>query len=57
MILIVHLRLNTITLLELSHHLSRFICSQTYFLAVLPLDDILSVFDAQQFARDRLGAF
>ena len=55
-ILLVHLCLNTITLLELSHHLSRFIGSQTYFLAVLPLDEIVPVFDAQQFARDRLGA-
>src|SRR6266850_4352672 len=56
-ILLVHLRLNPITLLDLSHHLGLFIYSQTYFLAVLPLDEILPVSDAHQFALDRRGAF
>ena len=56
-ILIVHLRLNTITLLDLSDHLGRFICVQTYLLAVLHLDEIVPVFDAEQFALDRIGAF
>ena len=56
-ILFVHLRLDTITLLDFSRHLGRFICMQTDFLAVLHLDEIVPVFDAGQFALDRLGAF
>src|SRR6185295_16081467 len=56
-ILCVYLRLNMITLLDFSRHLGRFICMQTYLLAVLHLDEIVSVFDAGQFALDRLGAF
>ena len=56
MILIVHLRLNMITLLDFSRHLGSFICMQTYFFAVLHLDEIVPVFDAGQFALDRLGA-
>jgi len=56
-ILIVHLRLNTITLLDFSYHLGSFICMHTYFLAVLHLDEIVPVFDAGQFALDRLRAF
>lgn len=47
MILIVHLRLNTITLLDFSHHLGSFICMQTYFFPVLHLDEIVPVFDAE----------
>jgi hypothetical protein len=56
-ILIVHLRLNTVTLLDFPHHLGRFIGMQTYFFTVLHLDEIVPVFDASQFALDRLGAF
>src|SRR6185295_9574131 len=54
-ILIVHLRLYAIPLLDLSDHLGRFICMKTDFLAVLPLDEVVSLFDAEQFARDHFG--
>ena len=53
----IHLRFNTIPLFDFSRHLGCFICMQTDFLAVLHLDEIVPVFDAEQFALDRLGAF
>ena len=56
-ILIVHLCLNAIALLYFSSHLGGFIGMQTYFFAALHLDEIVPIFDANQFARDRLGAF
>jgi hypothetical protein len=46
-ILIIHLCLNTITLLDFSHHLGSFIGLQPYLRAVLHLDEIVPVFDAE----------
>jgi len=57
MILSVHLCLNAIALLYFSSHLGRFIGMHAYFFAALHLDEIVPIFDADQFARDRLGAF
>ena len=51
-ILIVHLRHNTIPLLDLAHHLGSSICFKTYFLAVLLLDEIGAIFHAQHVALD-----
>ena len=56
-ILLVHRRLYTITLLDFSHHPGRCICVQTDFLPVLHFNEIVPVFDAEQFAVDRLGTF
>ena len=56
-ILIVHSRLNLITLLDGSQYLSGFVGMQPHFLSVLPLDERVIAFDAQHFAPDRLVAF
>src|ERR1043165_2775586 len=57
MILIVHLGLNMITLLDFSRHMGSFICMQTYFLAILYLDEIVPAFDTEQFALNSPAAF
>src|SRR2546427_11589720 len=56
-ILIVHLRLNAITLLELSHCQGLAIYMHTDFLAILVLDDIVPVIDVHQIPLDHLGLF
>src|SRR5262249_15528803 len=54
-ILFVHLHLNTVTLRELSHYQGLLIQMKTDFLAILLLDDIVTIIDAHQFSLDHLG--
>jgi L-cystine uptake protein TcyP (sodium:dicarboxylate symporter family) len=51
----VHLRLNTITLLELSHHLGSISHMHNDFLATLLLNDIVAIIDAHQIPLDHPG--
>lgn len=55
--LLVHLRLNPVTLLDVSSLLGGVVGMHPYFLPVLPLDEIGIVFDAQHVALEGLHPF
>ena len=54
MILIVHFRLDTISLIDISILLRGLVGMQPYFLPVLPFDEIVLAFHAQHFALDHI---
>jgi hypothetical protein len=56
LILSVHFRLNPITLLEFSHHLSGWFGMQMHFLTVRPPDVKVFALNAQHFALDGVDA-
>src|SRR6185295_13321737 len=56
-ILIVHLRLNMLTRLDVSHIHGGEVDMQPHLFAVLSLDETVIAFDAQYFALDRLLPF
>ena len=54
MIPIVHLRLNTLTRLDVSRLHGGYVDMQPHLFAGLPLDETVSAFNTQHFALDRL---